>query len=190
MLTTGDFKRGLRILFDGGPYAVEDFTVQSPSARGAATLVKARLRHVVSGTVRDCTFKSGEKFDEPDVAYRQVQYLYGDGEVCHFMDLQSYEQFTLPVAQLGDLAAWLIENMELSAVVFNGEAVGVSLPSFVEATVDMVGAGSRGDTASGKNLKEATLTNGRMLKVPLFVEAGERILVDTRTWEFARRAPK
>ena len=188
MLTTGDFKRGLRILLEREPYAVEDFTVQSPSARGAATLVKARLRHIVTGTIRDCTFKAGEKFAEPDVGYRQVQYLYDDGEACHFMDLQSYEQFTLPVGQLGDLPAWLVENMELSAVVLNGEAVGVSLPSFVEATVDLEGAGSRGDTASGKNLKEATLTNGRALKVPLFIEAGERILVDTRTWEFARRA--
>ena len=190
MLTTGDFKRGLRVLFDGAPYVVEDFTVQSPSARGAATLVKARLRNIVTGTIRDCTFKSGEKFDEPDVAYRQVQFLYGDGEACHFMDLQSYEQFTLPVVQLEDTVPWFTENMELSAVVWNGEAVGVSLPSFVEATVDMVGAGSRGDTASGKNLKEATLTNGRTLKVPLFVEAGEKLLVDTRTWEFSRRAPK
>ena len=190
MLTTGDFKRGLRVLFDGEPYVVEDFTVQSPSARGAATLVKARLRNIVTGTIRDCAFKSGEKFDEPDVAYRQVQFLYGDGEACHFMDLQSYEQFTLPVAQLEDTAPWLTENMELSAVVWNGEAVGVSLPSFVEAAVDMVGAGSRGDTASGKNLKEATLTNGRTLKVPLFIETGEKVLVDTRTWEFSRRAPK
>src|SRR5262245_36902216 len=190
MLTTGDFKRGLRILFEGEPYAVEDFTVQSPSARGAATLVKARLRNMVTGNILDRTFKSGEKFDEPDVALRQVQFLYTDGEACHFMDQQSYEQFTLPAENLGEIAPWLTENMELSAVVFNGAAVGVSLPAFVEATVDMVGAGSRGDTASGKNLKEATLTNGRTLKVPLFVEAGERILVDTRTWEFSRRAPK
>ncbi len=190
MVTTGDFKRGLRILFEDQPYAVEDFTVQSPSARGAATLVKARLRNVVTGTIRDCTFKSGEKFTEPDVAYRQVQFLYGDGEACHFMDQQSYEQFTLPVEQLGDTADWLVENLELSAVVFNGHAVGVSLPAFVEATVDMVGAGSRGDTASGKNLKDAVLTNGRTIKVPLFIESGERILVDTRTWEFSKRAPK
>ena len=124
------------------------------------------------------------------MALRQVQFLYTDGEACHFMDLQSYEQFTLPVGNLGEIVPWLTENMQLSAVVFNGEAVGVGLPPFVEATVDMVGAGSRGDTASGKNLKEATLTNGRTLKVPLFVEAGERILVDTRTWEFSRRAPK
>ena len=190
MLTTGDFKRGLRILFEGEPYNVEDFTVQSPSARGAATLVKARLRNIVTGTIRDMTFKSGEKFDEPDVALRQVQFLYGDGESCHFMDQTTYDQFTLPVAQLGDIAPWLVENMELQAVLFNGEAVGVSLPSFVEATVDMVGGGSRGDTASGKNLKEATLTNGQTIKVPLFIESGEKILVDTRTWEFSKRAPK
>jgi elongation factor P len=190
MLTTGDFKRGLRILLDGEPWTVEDFTVQSPSARGAATLVKARLRNIVTGGILDRTFKSGEKFDEPDVALRQVQFLYGDGEACHFMDQQSYEQFSLPVASLGDVAPWLTENLQLSAVLFNGRAVGVSLPAFVEAQVDMVGAGSRGDTASGKNLKEAKLTNGQTVKVPLFIEAGEKILIDTRTWEFSRRAPK
>lgn len=190
MLTTGEFKRGLRVLLEGEPYAVEDFTVQSPSARGAATLVKARLRHIVTGGILDRTFKAGEKFDEPDVAYRQVQFLYNDGEACHFMDQQSYEQFALPADSLGDDAAWLTENLQLTAVVFNGEAVGVTLPSFVEAEVDMVGAGSRGDTASGKNLKEASLTNGKTIKVPLFVEAGEKILVDTRTWEFSKRAPK
>ena len=190
MLTTAEFKRGLRILLEGEPYAVEDFTVQSPSARGAATLVKARMRHIVTGGILDRTFKAGEKFDEPDVALRQVQFLYGDGEACHFMDLQSYEQFVLPVESLGEAAPWLTENLQLTAVVFNGEAVGVTLPAFVEAQVDMVGAGSRGDTASGKNLKGVSLTNGQTLKVPLFVEAGERILVDTRTWEFSRRAPK
>ena len=190
MLTTAEFKRGLRILLEGEPYAVEDFTVQSPSARGAATLVKARLRNMVSGNILDRTFKAGEKFDEPDVALRQVQFLYGDGEACHFMDQQSYEQFALPVDTLGEVAPWLTENLQLTAVVFNGRAVGVSLPSFVEAQVDMAGGGSRGDTASGKNLKEAQLTNGQTIKVPLFVEAGERILVDTRTWEFSRRAPR
>ncbi len=190
MLSTGDFKRGLRILYEDQPYTIEDVTVQSPSARGAATLVKTRLRHIVTGSIRDCTFKSGEKFGEPDVTFRQVQFLYRDDDGCHFMDQQSYEQFALPADQIGDDADWLVENLELTAVVFNGQAVGVTLPTFVEATVDLVGAGSRGDTASGKNLKDAVLTNGRTIKVPLFIENGERILVDTRTGEFSKRAPR
>jgi elongation factor P len=188
MITTGDFKRGVRIVVDGAPYTIEDHTVQTPSARGAATLVKVRLRHVVAGTVTDRTFKAGEKFEQPDVAMRPVQFLYRDGDGCHFMDQQTYDQFVLGEAALGEIAPWLTDEMELTGVFLEGNAVGVTLPTFVEATVDMVGGGSRGDTASGKNLKDATLTNGRTLKVPLFVEAGERVLVDTRTWEFARRA--
>ena len=190
MIATGDFKRGARILVDAEPYAIEEYTTQSPSARGAATLVKARLRHVVTGQVSDRTFKAGERFEEPDVAIRTVQYLYRDGDDFHFMDQQTYDQFTLTGATLGESRPWLTENLELTAVLYNGQAVGVTLPAFIEAAVDMVGGGSRGDTASGKNLKDATLTNGKTIKVPLFVESGERILVDTRTWEFARRAPK
>jgi elongation factor P len=190
MLATGDFKRGARILVDGEPFTIEDHTVQTPSARGAATLVKVRLRHIVTGQVSDRTFKAGERFEEPDVSIRSVQYLYVDAEGHHFMDTDSYEQFMLSADELGEAAPWLTDNLACTAVVYNGRAVGVNLPAFVEAEVDMVGAGSKGDTASGKNTKEAVLTNGRTVRVPLFIDAGERILVDTRTGEFARRAPR
>ncbi len=190
MLTTSDFKKGLRVLLEGEPYVIEDYTMQTPSARGAATLVRTRFRNMITGAVADRTFKAGEKFEEPDVRLRQIQFLYDDGEACHFMDVQSYDQFSLPRDRIGDGAAWLTEGLQLSSVIFNGEPVGVTLPPFVEATVDMVGGGSRGDTASGRNLKDATLSNGVTIKVPLFIEAGEKILVDTRTGEFARRAPK
>jgi len=173
MIATGDFKRGARILVDGEPYTIDEYTTQSPSARGAATLVKVRLRHVVTGQVSDRTFKAGERCDD-----------------FHFMDQQSYDQFTLGGDVLGEITPWLTENLEVTAVLYNGHAVGVTLPAFIEAEIDMVGGGSRGDTASGKNLKDATLTNGETIKVPLFIESGERILVDTRTWEFSRRAPK
>jgi elongation factor P len=188
MIATGDFKRGVRVVVDGEPFTIEEHTVQTPSARGAATLVKVRLRHVVTGAITDRTFKGGEKFEEPDVAIRAVQFLYRDGIDCHFMDRASYDQFTLGDDVLGDIAPWLDDRLELTGVFLDGGAVGVNLPTFVEAQVDMVGGGSRGDTASGKNLKDATLTNGKTLKVPLFIESGEKVLVDTRTWEFARRA--
>ena len=188
MIATGDFKRGVRILVDGEPFAIDEHTVQTPSARGAATLVKVRLRSIVTGQVSDRTFKAGEKFEEPDVAIRGVQFLYRDADGCHFMDHETYDQFGLGDDVLGEIDPWLTDQLELTGVFFNGNPVGVSLPTFVEAEVDMVGGGSRGDTASGKNLKDATLTNGQRLKVPLFIEAGEKVLVDTRTWEFARRA--
>lgn len=190
MLSTSDFKRGLRVLMDGEPYAIEDYSVQTPSARGAATLVRTRMRNIITGVLADRTFKSGEKFDEPDVQFRQIQFLYDDGEACHFMDTQTYDQFALARDQVGEAADWMTEGLQLSSVVFNGRAVGVSLPQFVEATIEMVGGGSRGDTQSGKNLKDATLTNGRSVKVPLFVETGEKVLIDTRTWEFSKRAPR
>jgi elongation factor P len=188
MVSTSDFKRGQRLLIEGVPFSIEEHTVQTPSARGAATLVKVRLRNIVTGQISDRTFKAGERFEEPDVAIRSVQFLYRDGEGNHFMDRESYDQFTLGDDVLGETAPWLNDQLELSGTFFNGNAVGVTLPTFVEAEIDMVGGGSKGDTASGKNLKDATLTNGETLKVPLFIESGEKVLVDTRTWEFARRA--
>ena len=188
MISTADFKRGQRVLIDGEPYLIEEHTVQTPSARGAATLVKVRLRNIVTRQISDRTFKGGEKFEEPDVAIRAVQFLYRDGDGSHFMDQETYDQFTLGDVVLGESAPWLNDQLALTGIFFNGNAVGVDLPTFVEAEIDMVGGGSKGDTASGKNLKDATLTNGKTLKVPLFIESGEKVLVDTRTWEFARRA--
>ena len=188
MVSTSDFKRGLRVLIDGEPFQIEEHTVQTPSARGAATLVKVRLRNIVTSQISDRTFKAGERFEEPDVAIRPVQFLYRDADGSHFMDQQTYDQFMLGDDVLGETGPWLNDQLELTGTFFNGNAVGVMLPTFVEAEIDMVGGGSKGDTASGKNLKDATLTNGKSLKVPLFIESGERVLVDTRTWEFARRA--
>jgi elongation factor P len=190
MITTTDFKRGARLMVDGEPYQLDDYTTQSPSARGAATLVRCKLRHVVSGTLLERTFKAGEKFEEPDVAFRQVQFLYGDGDSSHFMDLGSYEQFALRNEAIDDMVPWLTDGLPLNAVYWNGAVAGINLPQYVEAEVGMVGAGARGDTASGKNLKEAVLTNGITIRVPLFVESGERVIVDPRTLEFVRRAGK
>jgi elongation factor P len=187
VISTTEFKRGVRILVDGEPYSLEDYTVQTPSARGAATLVRSRLRHVVTGVLVEKTFKSGEKFDEADVVYRQVQFLYDDGDACHFMDTQSFDQVALPHERVRDMLPWFVEGMSLQAVLWNGSVANVSLPQYVEARVDMVGAGSRADTATGRTLKDATLANGVSIKVPLFVEAGETVQVDPKSREFIRR---
>jgi elongation factor P len=188
MITTGDFKRGTRILVDGEPCSIESLSVSSPTARGAATLVRCKLRNIVTGVQVDRTFKGGEKFEMPDVSLRKIQFLYDDGTSCHFMENESFEQFELAHDGIEDIRPWLVEEMQLDSVLFNGKVVGVTLPLHVEAEVDMVGGGSRNDTAGGKNLKEATLTNGQTVMVPLFVENGEKILVDPATGEFVRRA--
>jgi elongation factor P len=188
MISTGDFKKGGRILFDGEPHTIEDYTVQTPSARGAATLVRCKLRNVISGILVDRTFKSGDKFEVPDVSFRRINYLYDDGDACHFMDTTDYEQFSMPYDTIEELRPWLVEQMELDSVAWDGRVVGIKLPQYVECVVDTVGAGSRSDTASGRTLKEATLTNGRQIKVPLFIDAGEKVLVDPSTGEFVRRA--
>jgi elongation factor P len=187
MLTTADFKRGLHVLIDGDPYEILDYSVQTPSARGSATLVRTKVRNVRTDQVLDKTFKSGERFEEPDLEKRQVQFLYADGDALHFMDLASYEQFSLPRGSVGDAARWLIDGLALHSNVFNGRVIGVALPPHVELEVVEVDPGMRGDTASGKVLKEARVATGARVKVPLYLEAGERILVDTRTGEFLKR---
>ena len=129
--------------------------------------MRCKLRNILSGTLIDKTFKAGEKFEIPDVSYRQAQFLYDDGESCHFMDNSSYEQFALSHESLGDMRPWFAEGLEVRSVSWNGNVVGIDLPQHVEAAVDLVGGGSRSDTAGGKNLKDATLVNGITIKVPL-----------------------
>jgi elongation factor P len=187
MLTTADFKKGLRILIDGEPYSIVDYTVQTPSARGAATLVRTKVRNFLTGAVFDRTFKSGEKFDEPDLVRRAVQFLYRDGDDLHFMENDSYEQFQLPAAQLGEPAAWLTDGLALHAIVFNGRVVNVEVPRFLVVAVESTEPSVRGATASGKSFKDAVVAGGVTIKVPLYVEAGERLEVDTEELRFVRR---
>src|SRR5437867_2050150 len=124
MLTTGDFKKGLRIQIDRAPFELIDYTVQTPSARGSATLVKAKLRNILTGAVFDRTFKSGEKFDEPDLQLRPIQFLYRDGTDFHFMDTESFEQFHLDEDRVGEQSRWLADDSHLRSVIFNGSVAG------------------------------------------------------------------
>jgi elongation factor P len=191
MITTGDFKKGLKIELDGSPWTIVQNTTQSPSARGAATLVKARLKHVLTGQVLDRTFKSGDKFEEPDLYLRPAQFLYaereGDGHVYHFMDTENYEQFPLRKDELGDLSAWLVENLEVRAISYNQKVVGIELPQFIELVVDSVEPGTKGDTTSGSVTTTAYTESGIRVQVPLFVKAGDKIRVDTDSGAFKDR---
>ena len=190
MISTADFKRGMRILVDGGPYVIMDYTVQTPSARGAATLVRTKIRNVLTRAVFDRTFKAGDRFEEPDIEIRPVQFLYRDGDDFHFMDQASYEQFHLPADALGDGPRYLAEGSVVRSLSFNGVIAGIELPQFMEFDVTETEPAVRGDTASGKVLKEAKVATGAMVKVPLYIETGERILVATETGEFVKRVPK
>ena len=187
MLTTGDFKKGLRILIDRAPFEVMDYTVQTPSARGSATLVKARVRNILTGAVFDRTFKSGEKFDEPDLELRPIQFLYRDGTDFHFVDNESYEQFHLREEHVGVQARWLTDGSTLRSVIFNASVAGIELPQFMEFKILETEPAVRGDTASGRVMKDAKLATGAVVKVPLYMEAGERILVATETGDFVKR---
>ena len=191
MISTGDFKKGVRLELDGAPWTIVSTTTQTPSARGAATLIKARLKHVLTGQVSDRTFKSGEKFAEPDLYLRPAQYLYSEREdndtLYHFMDTETYDQFPLRGNELGELSRWLVENLEVKAVSYNQQVVGIELPQFIELRVDTVEPGSRGDTASGSVTTAAYTDSGIRVQVPLFVKSGDVIRVDTESGQFKDR---
>jgi len=191
MITTADFKKGLRVEIDDQPWTIVTTNSQSPSARGAATLIKVRLRNVLTGQISDRTYKAGEKFGEPDLQFRAAQYLYsvpeGDGQLHHFMDAVSYEQFERRDDDLGCDPRYLAEGLEVKAVVFNERVCGVELPQFVEAELSDVAPGTRGDTASGGGTTAATTTTGLTVQVPLYVKAGDRIRIDTTSGDFKDR---
>jgi elongation factor P len=187
MISTSDFKKGVRVLLEGHPYTIVDFNVQSPTARGSATLVRSKLRHILTGAMIDRTFKAGERLEQPDLEMRPVQFMYKEGDDFHFMDSQSYDQFQLGADQVGDAARWLIEDATLMSIHFNGAVAGIEMPQFVELDIAETEPAVRGDTASGRVMKEATLVTGAIVKVPLYMEAGERILVSTQTGEFVKR---
>jgi elongation factor P len=188
MISTGDFKRGLRILVDGDPWVILDVHVQSPSARGASSLSKLKLRNLRTGQVLDRTFRGGDRVDEPDLELRPVQFLYRDDDGFHFMDTQSYEQFSLGGDDLGDAAGYLRDGLDgIRSVVFNGKAISVDLPNTVALRVVDTAPALKGATAQAQT-KPATLETGLVIQVPSYLESDEVIVVDTREARFVSRA--
>ena len=191
MALTGanELKRRMMIKVDGEPYAVVDVMFASPSARGASTMVRTRLRHLLTGAVLEKSFKTGEKFEEPDVAYAGASFMYADADGVHFMDEETFEQFRLPAEQVGDDRGYLTDGLVVQVLKYNGEAVALELPQFVELTVAETEPAIKGDTAAGgRDLKPATLQTGLQVRVPLFIKEGERVRVNTQTGEVAGRA--
>lgn len=188
MLSTGDFKRGLRILIDADPYVILEVHVQSPSARGTSSLTKVKVRNLRTGQVFDKTFRGGDKVDQPDLQLRPVQFLYKDDDGFHFMDTGSYEQFALSADDVGDAAGFLIDGLEgIRSVVFNEKVISIDLPNTVALRVVRTDPSIKGATAQAQT-KPATLETGLVIQVPSYLEEGELVQVDTRDARFVSRA--
>jgi elongation factor P len=181
-------KRKMLITIDDQPWAVVDVFFASPSARGASTMVRTRVRNLITDAVLEKTFRTSEKFREPDVIQAPASFLYSDGEQYHFMDETTYEQFALTGEQLGDDTLFLKDGASLHILKYNGAAISIQLPPFVELTVTSTEPGFRGDTGAGGTTKPATLETGLEVKVPLFIKEGEVLRISTQNGEFVSRA--
>ncbi|TVP80139.1 elongation factor P [Thioalkalivibrio sp.] len=182
--STSEFKSGLKILLDGDPQTIVENEFVKPGKGQAFSRV--RVRNLRTGRVLEKTFKSGESVEAADVMDTDMQYLYTDGEFWHFMVPDTFEQYAMGQTALGDSAQWLKEQDVCTVTLWNGEPLSVTPPNFVELTIVQCDPGLRGDTAQG-GTKPATLETGAVVKVPLFVEEGEVVKVDTRSGEYVSR---
>jgi elongation factor P len=183
-----DVKRKTFFELDNTPYVCLEAEVNTPSARGAQTLVRLKMRNLLTRAVFDKTFKASDKFKEPDLEMVPASYLYNDGDGFHFMDQESYETVTLSEDMVGDSADFLVEGIIIQLHKFNGNPIGLQLPTHVELEVTYTEPGVKGDTSSGTVTKPATLETGIEIRVPLFIKQGEKVKVSTETREFAGRA--
>jgi elongation factor P len=188
MIAANELKRRSMIAVDGQPYTVVDVLFASPTARGAATMVRTKLRHLLTGAVIEKSFRSSEKFEEPDVELAPASFLYSDIHGFHFMDETSYEQFTFSAEAMTDYSGYLKEGVSLEVLKHNGFPVSLQLPQFVDLAVASAEFGVRGDTAAGGATKQATLETGLAVRVPLFIKDGEIVRVNTQTGEVLGRA--
>lgn len=183
-----DVKRKMFFEVDDTPYVCLDVSVSTPTARGGQTLVRLKMRNLLTRAVFDKTFKAGEKFKEPDLDMVPASYLYGDAVGYHFMDQDNFETHTLSSDMIGDALDFLVEGTIIQLHKYNGNPIGLQLPPHVELAVTYTEPGARGDTASGNVTKTAKLETGIEIRVPLFIKEGERVKVSTETKEFAGRA--
>jgi elongation factor P len=183
-----NIKRKMFFEYEGAPYHCLDVDVSKPTARGGQTLVRLKMRNLLSRAVFDKTFKAGDKFGEPDLVMVPASYLYADSGGYNFMDQDNYETLTLGEDILGDDRQLLVDNVMVQIQKYNGNPIGLQFPAHVELTVTSTEPGVRGDTASGSVTKVAILETGLEIRVPLFIKEGEKIKVHTETREFAGRA--
>jgi elongation factor P len=182
-----DLSRGDILEMDGDPWLVTELSSQTPSARGASMLVKAKLRNLRTSQSQTKTWRGGETVTPAEVEYRTAQFLYKQGDDFVFMDLSSYDQFTLDSERLGDSAGYLVENLELKATLFEERVIALVLPMTVDLTVVDTSPAIKGATAQAQ-LKPGTVQTGRQVMLPSYIEPGERVRVDTRDGRFVERA--
>ena len=183
-----DIKRKMFFQHEGAPYVCLDVEVSKPTARGGQTLVRLKMRNLLTRAVFDKTFKAGEKFGEPDLVQIKATYSYADSSGYNFMDQDTYETVTLSAETLGDDRGFLVDNLLVQILKYNGNPIGMELPPHVELAVSYTEPAVRGDTSSGSVTKAATLETGMEVRVPLFVKEGDRVKIHTETREFAGRA--
>jgi elongation factor P len=184
MISTTEFKGGLAIVMDGQLWTIVEFQHVKPGKGGA--FVRTKLRRLRDGGVIERTFRAGEKFEEAFLEKKTLQYLYRTADMFHLMDTGSYEEVQVPAAVIGEAAGFLKENMELEAQFHDGQLIGITPPMFVDVVIASTEPGVRGDTSKA-GMKPAKLETGATIQVPLFVESGERIRVDTRTGTYVSR---
>ena len=183
-ISTRNFKNGTCIMYDGKMWIIIEFQHVKPGKGGA--FVRTKLKELKSGRVVDVTFRAGEKFDDVRIETKKMQYLYNDGVAFHFMDAESYEQVELDADFVGGAAQWLKENDEIQIMFAGGEMMGVEPPMFVELAVTDTDPGFKGDTVQG-GTKPATLETGAVVQVPMFVEPGDTLKIDTRDGRYITR---
>jgi elongation factor P len=181
-------KRKMYFEFENTPYYCLDVEVSTPTARGGQTLVRLKMRNLLTRAVFDKTFKASDKFKEPDLEMVEASYLYSDGEGSHFLDQETFDTLTLSEGMVGNALDYLAEGAIIQLHKYNGNPIGLQLPAQVELKVEYTEPAVRGDSSSGSVTKFAKLETGLEIKVPLFLQIGEKVKVYTETGEFAGRA--
>jgi elongation factor P len=188
VIATSDFRKGTKILYKGDPYIIVDFQHVKPGKGGA--FVRTKMKNMKTGLILEDTFRSGEKFDAPDLEYKEMQYLYEQDGLYNFMDQDSYEQVAFNKDQIEEVLNFLKEQTIYNVLYFEGSPIAVTPPLFMELEVKETPPGVKGDTAQGAGTKPATLETGLVLQVPLFVNEGDKIKVDTRDSSYIERVQK
>jgi len=188
VISTSDFKKGIKILFRDEPYMVLEYTHVKPGKGGA--FLRTKMKNMITNLVREETFRSGEKFPEPNLEYKDLQYLYADNGLYNFMDQETFDQIALSTDQIEEVKDYLKEQEVYTILYFNEKPIAVNPPLFIELLVTETMPGVRGDTAQGAGTKPATLETGLVVQVPLFVDEGDVIKVDTRKKEYIERVGK